>query len=138
MKRSDARKVRGTAVLEDRTRPAALDRNLMLAVPPAALRGVLDSGTLARSGRLAVRTAPVDGLVLIDVILVVFVMVVVTVVLHEAEVDRHLAHRAGHLPSDVLCCCSPATPRVTCAVDGRSRLVGVTSTASTADAPRTP
>ncbi len=33
--------------------------------------------------------------------------VVVPVVLHEAEVDRHLAHRAGHSPSPPLCGGSP-------------------------------
>src|SRR5699024_516931 len=69
----------------------------------AAVGHVLAPYLLApRPGRVAV-TLPVHDLVETgDLIIFVRIAVIVTVVLHEAEVDRHLAHRAGHLMSSVV------------------------------------
>ncbi|MBN3585665.1 hypothetical protein JYB64_25060, partial [Algoriphagus aestuarii] len=55
------------------------------------------AGTTIPTGPLVERLVEV-----LEVIVFVRVTVIVTVVLHEAEVDRHLAQRAGHLLSSVV------------------------------------
>src|SRR5919108_3561308 len=72
----------------------------MIAIP---VRGALGSGKLAAGLLVASLTTAREGvgLVVVHLVLVVVVLVVpvvVPVVLHKAEVDRHLAHRAGHKP----------------------------------------
>src|SRR5699024_9417324 len=55
-----------------------------------------------RAGSVAITLLVHDLVETVELIIFVRITVIVTVVLHEAEVDRHLAHRAGHLMSSVV------------------------------------
>src|SRR6185437_9558513 len=85
---------------------------LAVVTVPAGLRAGLGRGelrvmTLGRLGQLAVLVGVL--VVLLGAVLTVVAVVVAVVVLYEAEIDRHLAHRAGHSWSSVtLWCCSDA------------------------------
>src|SRR5215472_3942218 len=98
---------------------------------PGQVRGAGRLGERALSGAAATVVGPVAGglwlqqigvvVVLGDVIAVVLALaiflgvgiVIAMVVFHEAEVDRHLAHRAGHCQSSVIPHrCSPGSRRV--------------------------
>src|SRR5699024_9829751 len=54
------------------------------------------------AGSVAITLLVHDLVETVELIIFVRITVIVTVVLHEAEVDRHLAHRAGHLMSSVV------------------------------------
>src|SRR6266853_2405024 len=51
-------------------------------------------------------------IVVIGAVVVLVVVVVAVVILYQAEIDRHLAHRAGHLQSSVMPVVQPRSRRV--------------------------
>src|SRR5690606_7535050 len=99
VQRSDARKVSGTGLVERYGTPLDGRRGVMVAF---AVRGLIGSGKLAAGFVLATAALPGVGFLVVELVLVVVAVLVVAVVLHKAEVDRHLAHRAGHTPLRVL------------------------------------
>src|SRR5215470_11857553 len=86
-------------------------RGLAVVSVPAGVRTGLGRDelrvmTLGRLGQLVVLVGVL--VVLLRAVLTVVAVVVAVVVLYEAEIDRHLAHRAGHSWSSVTLRCSDA------------------------------